>query len=104
MPRGSRVRTPNIQGALREVVKQVSARTGYPLEEAAVICDEFMQVLLERVRHRRSVRIPGLGTFAWIWQAERSVRHPKTHEIIHVPRRERLRFIASQDMNRKGEV
>lgn len=83
-----------------ELVDLVSKKTGYPREETRVICDEFINAILERLMQGDEVRIKRLGSFFWKRLEARKVKLP-SGEKMDAPARLRLLFRASLDL-RKG--
>lgn len=81
---------PHLFGKTR-ILHALMAR-GYSHQEASAIYETLDQIFRQAWQEEANIRIFGLGILRWKKYASKTVRDPRTGELISIPERKRLRF------------
>ena len=76
----------------REMMAELSARTGLASSDCRKVVGGFLEMIAERLIAGDSVILSNFGTFVVYEGKARSARNPRTGAAITVPPRRRLRF------------
>lgn len=95
-----------------DVVNQLKERcTGQNIEvtksDLSKIFDVFMEVINDDLSKKGEMRLHGIGTFCVKEAKEKQCRNPQNGQMITVPKKQRVKFKASQTLlytlNKKKE-
>lgn len=82
----------------RELVKEVSRRSGYAQYVCKELLDEIFQTIFEELEGHGFVRIPGFGTFYTKERTGRIYHNSITNEINEIETRSYPKFKASDKL------
>lgn len=71
----------------KDLVTDVTARTGIPEGRVKDVVEAFMGQIIAYLSHNRTIEIRGFGTFSCKPRKGRPAFNPKTMETIHIPER-----------------
>ena len=81
----------------KEVVKQVSEKTGFTQKDVLAVVDSVFDTIA-KVVVEEDVAITGFGKFATTERAARTMRNPLNGEQVQVPAKKVLRFRAAKSL------
>lgn len=82
-----------------DLIKLTSYRYNDTQKTIARVLSEIIEMISSTLATGERVQIMGLGTFEIVETKERTVRNPKTQEIITIPVKKRIRFRPSETFN-----
>ena len=68
----------------KELVNAIADKTGLSIQDSKKTLDETLNIIIETLKNKDSVRLIGFGTFKTISRAKRDGRNPKTGEKIKI--------------------
>lgn len=85
----------------RELIREVSFRTGYTQLVCSEIIKEMVEVIGDELEEDGDVQLPKLGVFDVYVKKPTKVRVPDTGELIDVGEKIYPRFIPSEKLKKK---
>lgn len=82
------------------VVRSLAAEQGITLRQSGEIYDTIISKLVGSLNEGTQVRLAGFGTLKVVDVGPRSVRSPRTGEVMNLPARKRVRFVPSAGLKR----
>jgi len=82
----------------RELIKNLSARTGLTQKQVKGIVDGIFSEIASCLVSGKAVKILGFGSFSVYERKERKGINPRTGEEIVIPARRAIRFRASKNL------
>lgn len=79
-----------------EFIAEVASRLEVTKKEAARICEQVFDTLIEAVACTGGVGCPGLGKFGRVERAARKGLNPRTGETIDIPAKNAVAFTPSK--------
>ena len=83
----------------KDLVKNLSKKTGFSNIFANKIIDNFFDVLINQIK-TKNLNLKNLGTFKTTYKKERIGRNPKTKENFIITARKSISFIASKKLQK----
>ncbi len=78
-----------------ELTKAVSKKSNYSIDSVEKILDAYFEVITETCYKGLPIKIAGFGTIKPIIRNERKCAHPRTREIMVVPKFIDVKFMPS---------
>ncbi len=85
----------------RDIAKNLSSKTGYPLLFSLKLIDEYLNILSLLIK-KKSLNLKNIGVFKVINKKERFGRNPKTKEEFLISSRRSISFTASRNLSKKA--
>ena len=79
-----------------ELVSAIAAKTELPSADVDAVVKEMQRVIMEQMKARGEVRLPGFGTFKTSERSARTGRNPKTGEAMEIGARTVVSFSAGK--------
>lgn len=82
------------------LIEQLAEKHHYSKKSAAMLIDDFTDVILDNMRNGNSVTIRNFGCFDMLERKEHPGRHPMTGETVVIPKHWIPRFYPAEKMRK----
>jgi integration host factor subunit alpha len=84
----------------KDLVKNLSNKTGYPLDFSKKIIDDLIEVIINNIKSGQ-LNLKNIGSIKTVFKKERMGRNPKTKEEFKICSRKSISFLPSKKILNK---
>ena len=81
----------------KDIVKSIYMQIGFSKKILDVILDDFLNIIIKNLKHKKKVKISNFGTFEIRYKKKRQGRNPKTNEVKIISARNVVLFKPSKE-------
>jgi len=84
-----------------ELISAIASKAGISKANAKKALDAFMESVTEALAKGERVSLVGFGSWKVVMRQSRKGRNPRTKEVIEIPAKKVVKFVAGADLSDK---